>query len=72
MNLEPLAETYLPGAVFSEAVREGVMVAKKHGVIVETAIKAHPAENGPSMLARLTVSTCLAVLILGVWFAYQA
>jgi len=71
LNLEPLAETYLPEAI-SRAVREGVMVAKKHGVIVETAIKAHPAENGPSMLARLTVSTCLAVLILGVWFAYQA
>jgi len=40
------------------------MVAKKHG------IGAHPAETGPSVLARLTVSTCLAVLILGVWFAF--
>jgi hypothetical protein len=48
------------------------MVTKKHGTIVETAIKAHPAETGPSMLARLTVSTCLAVLTLGVWFAFQA
>jgi len=44
----------------------------QHGVIVQTAIKAHPAETGPSMLARLTVSTCLAVLILGGWFAYHA
>jgi hypothetical protein len=69
LNLEPLAETYLPGAVFSEAVREGVMVTK-NGTIVETAIKVHPAETGPSVLARLTVSTCLVVLILGVWFAF--
>ena len=46
------------------------MVTKQHGIIVETAIKAHPAETGPSVLARLTVSTCLAVLSLGVWFAF--
>jgi hypothetical protein len=47
------------------------MVTKKHGMIVETAIGAHPAETGPSVLARLTVSTCLAVLTLaGVWFAF--
>jgi hypothetical protein len=72
LNLEPLAETYLPEAVSPRAVREGVMVTKKHSTIVETAIKAHPAETGPSMLARLTVSTCLAVLTLGVWFAFQA
>ncbi len=42
----------------------------KNGTIVETAIKVHPAETGPSVLARLTVSTCLVVLILGVWFAF--
>ena len=45
------------------------MVTKEHGIIVETVIKAHPAETGPSVLTRLTVSTCLAVLSLGVWFA---
>ncbi len=45
------------------------MVTKKHGVIVETAIEARH-EPGPSVLARLTVSTCLAVFILGVWFAF--
>jgi hypothetical protein len=39
-------------------------------IIVETAIGAHPAETGPSVIARLTVSTCLTVLILGVWFAF--
>ena len=42
----------------------------KHGIIAETAIKAHPAETGPSVLARLTVSTGLAVLGLAVWFAF--
>jgi len=53
---------------FSEAVREGLMVTKKHGVTVETAIEARPC---PPVIARLTVSTCLAVLTLaGVWFAF--
>ena len=52
---------------FSEAVREGVMVAKMHSVTVETAMEARPC---PSVIARLTVTTCLAVLILGVWFAF--
>ena len=43
----------------------------KNGTIVDTAIMAHPAVTGPSLLARLTVSTCLAVLTLaGVWFAF--
>jgi hypothetical protein len=46
------------------------MVTKKHGIIAEAAIGLHPAEPGPSVLARLTVSTCLAVLTLGVWFAF--
>jgi hypothetical protein len=39
-------------------------------IFVETAMGAHPAETGPSVLARLTVSTCLAVLVLCVWFAF--
>ena len=44
------------------------MVAKMHSVTVETAIEARPC---PSVIARLTVSTCLAVLTLaGVWFAF--
>ena len=47
------------------------MPTKKHGIIVETAIEARQAEPGPSVLALLIVSTCLAVLILaGVWFAF--
>ena len=40
-------------------------------IILETAIGEHPAKTGPSVLARLTVSTCLAVVTLaGVWFAF--
>ena len=39
--------------------------------IVETPMEARQAEPGPSVLALLTVSTSLAVLILGViWFAF--
>jgi hypothetical protein len=47
------------------------MATKKHGVIIETPTEARQAEPGPSVLALLAVSTCLAVLILaGVWFAF--
>ena len=39
--------------------------------IVETRTEARQAEPGPSVLALLTVSTGLAVLILGVlWFVF--
>jgi len=39
--------------------------------IVETPTEARKAEPGPSVLALLTVSTGLAVLILGVlWFVF--
>jgi hypothetical protein len=39
--------------------------------IVETATEARQAEPGPSVLALLTASTGLAILILGViWFAF--
>jgi len=68
LNLEPLAWTYLQRQ-FLWAVREGVMVTNKHGATVETAIEARPC---PSVIARITVTTCVAVLILGVWFAFQA
>jgi hypothetical protein len=47
------------------------MATKQHGQIVETATEARQAEPGPSVLALLTVSTGLAVLILGVlWFVF--
>jgi hypothetical protein len=47
------------------------MAKKKDGQIVETTMEARQAEPGPSVLALLIISTCLAVLILaGVWFAF--
>jgi hypothetical protein len=47
------------------------MPIKKHGIIIETPNEARQAEPGPSILALLIISTCLAVLILGgVWFAF--
>ena len=45
------------------------MATRRDDQIVETAREARGAEPGPSVLALLTVSTGLAVLILGViWF----
>ena len=39
--------------------------------IVETSTQARQAEPGPSVLALLSASTGLAILILGVlWFAF--
>jgi hypothetical protein len=47
------------------------MATRQHGRIVETPIKARQAEPGPSVLALLTASTGLAILILGIiWFAF--
>ena len=47
------------------------MATKQQGHIVETATEARQGERGPSVLALLTVSTGLAVLILGiVWFVF--
>jgi hypothetical protein len=47
------------------------MATKQHGRIVETPTEARQAEPGPSILALLTVSTGLAILILGaVWFVF--
>ena len=42
------------------------MATRRHGQIVETPTEARQGEPGPSVLALLTVSTSLAVLILGV------
>jgi hypothetical protein len=48
---------------------EVLMATRQHDQIVETPTEARQAEPGPSVLALLTVSTGLAVLILGiVWF----
>ena len=47
------------------------MATQRHGQIVETPTEARQAEPGPSVLALLTASTGLAVLILGiVWFVF--
>jgi hypothetical protein len=48
------------------------LIAKKQaGRMVETPTEARQAEPGPSVLALLTISTCLAILILGgIWFAF--
>jgi hypothetical protein len=44
---------------------------KEHDRIVETATEARQAEPGPSIFMLLTVSTGLAVMILGlVWFIF--
>jgi hypothetical protein len=44
---------------------------RRQGQIVETPTEARQAEPGPSVLALLTVSTGLAVLIQGVlWFVF--
>ena len=47
------------------------MAVQRDGRIVETAQEARQGEPGPSVLALLTVSTGLAILILGViWFVF--
>jgi hypothetical protein len=47
------------------------MVTRRDGQIIETPTEARQGEPGPSVLALLTVSTGLAVLILGiVWFVF--
>ena len=44
---------------------------REHDKVVETATEARQAEPGPSVLALLSVSTGLSVLILGViWFIF--
>jgi hypothetical protein len=50
---------------------EGIMATRQHRQITETPTEARQAEPGPSVLALLTVSTGLAILILGVvWFVF--
>jgi hypothetical protein len=47
------------------------MATKQQDQIIETPTEARQAEPGPSVLALLTASTGLAVLILGIiWFAF--
>jgi hypothetical protein len=47
------------------------MATKQHGHIVETSQEARQAERGPSVFALLTISTGLAVVILGaLWLVF--
>ena len=47
------------------------MATKQQDRVVESPTEARQAEPGPSVLALLTVSTGLAILILGiVWFVF--
>jgi hypothetical protein len=47
------------------------MATKQNGQIVESATEARQAEPGPSVLALLSMSTGLAILLLGVvWFVF--
>ena len=47
------------------------MATKQNGQMVETATEARQGEPGPSVLALLTMSTGLAVLLLAVvWFVF--
>ncbi|MHC2436874.1 hypothetical protein [Bradyrhizobium sp. USDA 4451] len=47
------------------------MATERHGQIIETPTEARQAEPGPSVLALLTASIGLAVLILGlVWLVF--
>jgi hypothetical protein len=61
------------GQAFRAAIQgiEGIMATRRHDQIVETPTEARQAEPGPSVLALLTVSTGLAMLVLGaVWFVF--
>jgi hypothetical protein len=50
---------------------EVTMATTEHGRIVETPTEARQAEPGPSVLALLSASTGLAILILAVvWFVF--
>jgi len=63
----------LAGQCRNEGIRiEGIMATTREDHrIVETPTEARQAEPGPSVLALLTASTGLAVLILGViWFVF--
>jgi hypothetical protein len=47
------------------------MATRHHRQIVEIPTEARHAEPGPSVLALLSVSTGLAILILGeIWFVF--
>ena len=47
------------------------MAIRRDSRTIETSTEARQGEPGPSVLAMLTISTGLAILILGlIWFAF--
>jgi hypothetical protein len=59
------------GNAASAGFSEDSMARKENGQIVETATEARQAEPGPSILALLTMSTGLAILLMAVvWFVF--
>lgn len=47
------------------------MATRDEGRIIENPVEARQGERGPSVLALLTISTGVAVLVLGViWFVW--
>ncbi len=47
------------------------MVNKENGHTVKTPTQARSAEPGPSILALMSISTGLAILVMGViWFVF--
>jgi hypothetical protein len=66
----PLLSYLSPEGVHPSGI-EGIMALRQDQQIVENPTEARQAEPGPSVLALLTASTGLAVLILGViWFVF--
>jgi hypothetical protein len=64
-----MLEAARPAGFFG--MSEVIMATTEHGRIVETPTEARQAEPGPSVLALLSMSTGLAVLILAVvWFVF--
>ena len=67
----PPKENRLPPAIPTSQNIEVPMATEERRPIIESTTEARQAERGPSVLALLTVSTGLAVLILGViWFVF--
>jgi hypothetical protein len=66
-----LLSTLAPPGVRDIQESRATMATRQQRQIVETPTEARQAESGPSVLALLTVSTGLAMLILGlVWFVF--
>ena len=61
----------IAGITGTYAKMRSPMATRRDGQIVETTTEARQAEPGPSVLALLTISTGLAIVILGlIWFVF--